>query len=102
MYWKKEEGEGDMNNDVITKAILARGYTRMVGARRMNMAHAVATPKPSMFLWCVAVCTYIISHMLFLKCLSDAAAKDRCTWELRCCNALQLVKHMRLTIRKRS
>ena len=41
MYWKKEEGEGDMNNDVITKVILARGYTRMVGARRMNMAHAI-------------------------------------------------------------
>ena len=74
------------------------------------MAHAIhrqgktmlwPPPKPSMFPWCVAMCTYVISHTFSLKCLCDATAEDRRAWELRCCNALQLVKHMRLTIKKR-
>ena len=56
MYWKKkEEKEGDMNNDVIIEAI-ARGYTRMVGARRMNMAHAIHSQGYSKALHVSLVC----------------------------------------------
>ena len=54
MYWKKkEEEEGDMNNDVTIEAV-ARGYTRMVGARKMNMAYAIH----SQGLWLKPCCGY--------------------------------------------